>query len=88
MRVSKKIIENRLISEKISLIEKFCGLSLKPCDYFTGVRSIAGRKYFNCILRERCCIHSSELQTLERLVQKGVISHVEPNGLNRVAVFF
>lgn len=88
MKVLKKHIENRVISGKLRLIKKFCGLSLKPCDYFTGIRRLVDRKYFNCMLRERCDAYYKELQAIERLVQKGIISHVEPNGLNRIAVFF
>lgn len=76
-----------MIAKTLVIIKKFCGLSLKPCDHFTG-HNHTGRKYFNAILNERCDVYSKELRILERLVEKGIISKVEPNGLKRVAIFF
>lgn len=87
MKVFKKYIENRVIAKTLAIIKKFCGLSLEPCDYFTGIHNHVSRKYFNAILNERCDVYSKELRVLERLVQKGIIAKIEPNGLKRVAIF-
>lgn len=90
MKVLKKHIENRFISKKILDIKMFCGLSVKPCDYFIGIRILGntGRKYFNVILKERCNYSSREYLTLERCARKGIIDDVMKNGVYRVSIFF
>ena len=88
MKVLKRHIETRVIAKTLVIIKKFCGLSLESCDHFTGIHNHTGRKYFNAILNERCDVYSKELRVLERLVQKGIISKIETNGLKRVAIFF
>lgn len=63
------------------------GLTLEPCDYFSGAQIHKGETYFNFLVKDRYA-ESQEVLRLERLAQSSsVISRIEPNGLNRVAIF-
>lgn len=74
------------IPETLELIKEQTGLKLELCDYFTGIKEHNGRKYFNIILRQRVS-ESKEYDILKRFADKYKMISVEPNGLNRVAVF-
>ena len=74
------------IHETLELIKEQIGLKLELCDYFTGIKERNGRKYFNVILQQRTS-ESKEYDTLKRFADKYRIISIEPNGLNRVAVF-
>lgn len=74
------------VTETLELIKEQIGLKLELCDYFTGIKEHNGRKYFNIILRQRTS-ESKEYDTLKRFSDKYKKISVQPNGLNRVAVF-
>ena len=63
------------------------GIDLLPCTYFSGVRSHNGLDYINFDLGRPV----SESEDFTKMVQlasiSGLVSHVEPNGYARVAVF-
>ena len=80
------VISRFSIPETLELIEEQTGLKLELCDYFTGIKEHNGRKYFNVILSQRTS-ESKEYDTLKRFADKYKLILVEPNGLNRVAVF-
>lgn len=70
----------------ISYIKEQIGVELTPCDHFTGIKKLHGRKYFNAILKERC----SESKDFDKLLfyQEKLGIKVEQCGLNRVSIFF
>ena len=74
------------IQKTLENIKELTGLSLTLCDYFTGLRTSGDKKYFNVILPTR----TSEAVEYTRLLQiskgYGTIA-VEPNGVNRLAIF-
>lgn len=74
------------VSDTLDLIKDQTGLELELCDYFTGIKKHNGRKYFNVILSQRTS-ESNEYDKLKRFADKYKLISVEPNGLNRVAVF-
>ena len=67
-------------------IKEQIGVQLTPCDYFTGIKTLKGKKYFNALLKERC----SESKDFKKLLfyQDKLGIKVEPCGLNRVSIFF
>lgn len=70
-----------------SHIQEQIGLTLEPCDYFTGAQTHNGETYFNFLVNDRYA-ESQDVLRLERLAKiSSIISRIEPNGLNRVAVF-
>lgn len=75
-----------MIIETLELIKQQTGLIFNLCDYFTGIKEQNGRKYFNVILPQRTS-ESKDYDLLKRFSDKYKIISVEPNGLNRVAVF-
>lgn len=76
-----------MIQAKLQAIKKLTGLDLTLCDYFTGVNESNGSKYFNIILEER--VSESLIYTkLLGVINTGIISRVEPNGLKRLAIYF
>ena len=79
--------QQKRIDQKIAQINEFCGLQLVKCNDFPGVIKNGNKEYFNVILKKRVW-DSREYLELERLVNKGIISAVGPNGVYRVAVFF
>ena len=70
----------------LDLIKEQIGLELNLCDYFTGIKEHNGQKYFNVILSQRTS-ESKEYEELERFADKYKLIAVEPNGVNRVAIF-
>ena len=80
------VISRFSIPEILELIKEQTGLELELCDYFTGVKKHKGRKYFNVILSQRTS-ESKEYEELERFADKYKLISVEPNGVNRVAIF-
>ena len=71
-----------------TFIKKQAGIELEPCDYFTGLQKHKGKKYYNFLLNEKVS-ESQDFLRLQRIAQNGNLIHaVEPNGVNRVAVFF
>ena len=80
------VISRFFISDTLNLIKEQIGLELQLCDYFTGIKEMNGRKYFNVILLERTS-ESKDYDLLRRFAKKHKLISVEPNGLNRVSVF-
>ena len=80
------VISRFSIPDILKLIKEQTGLKLELCDYFTGTKEHNGRKYFNVILPQRTS-ESKDYDTLKRFADKYKIISVEPNGLNRVAIF-
>ena len=80
------VISSFSIAETLEMIEEQTGLKLQLCDFFTGVKQLNGRKYFNVILPQRTS-ESKEYDTLKRFSDKYKLISIEPNGLNRVAIF-
>lgn len=76
------------VQELINYIQEQTGIALAECDCFSGLRVFNGKEHFyNLILNDRYS-ESQEAIALERLARKSsLISRVEPNGLERVAVF-
>lgn len=75
------------ITEVLEAIKEQLGLDLKLCDYFTGVKELGGKQYFNVVLNKRVS-ESQDFTTLKRFSDKYKSINVEPNGINRVAIFF
>lgn len=80
------VISRFSIPEALDLIKEQIGLELKLCDYFTGIKEHNGQKYFNVILSQRTS-ESQDFDKLKRFAEQYKLIKVEPNGLNRVAVF-
>ena len=74
------------IQETLENIKELTGLSLTLCDYFTGLRTSGGKKYFNVILPTRTSEAVEYTKLLQFSRKYGSIS-VEPNGVNRLAIF-
>jgi len=72
--------------DTLLLIEEQTGLKLTLCDFFTGIRTVGSKKYFNVILAHRTS-ESKEFDTLNRFSKKSGLISVEPNGVKRIAVF-
>lgn len=68
-------------------IKEQVGLTLEPCDFFSGENVHKGETYFNLLVKDRFA-ESQEVSKLERLSRtSSIISRIEPNGLHRVAIF-
>lgn len=80
------VISRFSISDTLDLIKNQTGLDLELCDYFTGIKEMNGRKYFNVILNQRTS-ESAEYDLLKRFADKYNLISIEPNGLRRVSVF-
>ncbi len=70
----------------IESIEISTGVKLELCDYFTGVKTYQGKKYFNVILNEKIS-ESKDYTKLQRYADKYKIISIEPNGIRRVSIF-
>ena len=79
-------MDMNLIKETLALIKDQTGLRLELCDYFTGINHSKGKSSFNVILKERIS-ESLEYDKLEKWAKKYNKIQIEPNGLNRVAIF-
>ena len=75
-----------MIQETLELIKEQTGLTLSLCEHFAGLKSHKGKKYFSVILSQRVS-ESREFPILQRFANKYKTISVEPNGLNRIAVF-
>ena len=75
-----------MIQKTLKLIKEQTGLDLELCDYFTGIKQHRGQKYFNVVLKDRTS-ESRDFKTLELFAKKYKLIDVEPNGLQRVAIF-
>lgn len=75
-----------LINKTLDLIEAQTGLCLTLCDRFTGLRSNGEKPYFNVIVRDRVC-QSKEFAKLVRFSNSMQLIEVEPNGVNRIAIY-
>lgn len=83
IKVMKKQTEKNILD----FIKEQIGLELNLCDYFMGIKEHNGQKYFNVILSQRTS-ESQDFYKLKRFAEQYKLIKVEPNGLNRVAVFF
>lgn len=79
--------DNEIIQKILKFIKTQIGLSLTADTYFTGIKRHNRKKYFNAELPGRVS-ESDEYALLERFAKKIKIISVEPNGVNRVAIFF
>lgn len=69
-------------------IKEQIGVTLELDDNFTGIRNHKGKPYFNAILNVRI-FDSMDYPKLVRIANAhNVIAAVEPNGSNRIAIFF
>lgn len=75
------------MTETLEIIKEQIGLELQLCNYFAGVMELGGKSYFNVVLNQRVS-ESSEFTALIRFADKYKTIGVEPNGINRVAIFF
>jgi len=75
-----------MIQETLNQIEQQIGLTLNPCTSFPGIHCLNGASYFNVEIPERV---SESLQFMQLLSysDKYRTIRVEPNGLNRIAIF-
>lgn len=80
-------MKNDIILKTLNLIEAQTGLKLTLCDYFTGICTHNEEDYFNVVLPKKIS-ESMEYDTLLRFANKYNIIRVEPNGVNRLAIFF
>lgn len=74
------------INKMLDLIEAQTGLKLTLCNHFTGLRSNGEKPYFNVIVRDRVC-QSKEFAKLVRFSNSTELITVEPNGVNRIAIY-
>ena len=84
------IIKNeiKIIEFLTAHIKEQIGVTLELDDNFTGIRNHKGKPYFNAILAERI-FDSVDCRKLVRIAGKhNGITAVEPNGSNRIAIFF
>jgi len=76
------------IGKVLTHIEDQTGLGLAACDHFNAVYDHRGAKYFNVSLPSRVS-ESLAYSQLERLAYYSpIVTKVEPNGINRLAVYF
>ena len=75
------------MKKAIETIQEQTGLTLNVCPQFPEVYTHNGRSYFNVILKERCT-DSLEFDILNSYAERSGLISVQPNGVNRVAVFF
>jgi hypothetical protein len=76
-----------IISKTLQLIEEQIGLKLTPCGHFSGIRKHQQKEYFNVELPQRIS-ESEDYLMLEKFANKSKLITIEPNGLNRVAIYF
>ena len=78
----------KTVQDIIADIKNVIGVDLKPCDYFTGIRTNQLSRFFN-IVTDRPVWDCKEYDLLLRASKKhDFIKRVEPNGTNRIAIFF
>lgn len=77
--------ENILIKKLTNFMEKQTGIKFPPDDYFTGIKTHQGKKYFNVDLSKN---PKHEVNLRRLVLSPGPIIDVELNGVYRFAVFF
>lgn len=75
-----------MIKETLKLIKEQIGLDLNLCDYFTGIKTYNGKKYFNVILNQRNS-ESEDFILLKRFETQYKLIKIEQNGLRRISIF-
>jgi len=84
--VFKELNLIKMIDLTLKYIEEQTGLKLLPCDYFIGMKELAGEPYFNVVLNEQTS-ESKDFDKLKRFAEKYKTIRIEPNGVKRVAIF-
>lgn len=78
-------------NDKIKIVLEFIksqiGLTLTPDSDFSGIKKHRGKQYFNVILKQRVS-ESDEFNRLDRFCKTNGLLKIEPNGVNRVSIFF
>lgn len=82
----------KLIVDTLELIKEQIGMTLTPCPHFTGVKTYNGKEYFNVILPSRVydpAAHrrSEQYRELESFAHHTGLIAIQPNGIDRVAIF-
>jgi len=75
-----------MIGLTLNHIKTQTGLKLTLCDSFKGLKELAGQIYFNVVLKEKTS-ESKDYSKLKRFADKYKTIRIEPNGVNRVAIF-
>ncbi len=76
------------IQQKVlNKLKEQTGVELTLCDYFTGVKTRKGKKYFNALLKQRVS-ESIDFDILLRYCNRYKEVKIEQNGLYRIAIFF
>lgn len=75
-----------LINSTLKLIKDQIGLDLPLDDYFTGLKTHNGQRYFNVELKQRTS-ESAEFDKLQKFANKSKLIKVQPNGVRRVSIF-
>ena len=70
----------------IMYLKEQTGIDFKIDPYFSEIKTHRGQKYFNLDLGERVW-NSRKYLTLERLSETHKTFTVEPNGIERIAIF-
>lgn len=75
------------VEQVCQYIKTQSGITVVPCEHFTGFRTHQGVKFVNVIAEKRVS-ESRDFDVLASFAMKSkVISRVEPNGVNRLAIF-
>lgn len=75
-----------MIAETLKTIEEQTGLKLTLCDYFTGLKEVDHKKYFNVLLNKPIS-ESREYDILLNFAKKYNTIEILPNGYKRLAIF-
>ncbi len=75
-----------MIQETLRTIKEHTGLTLTPCDHFTGILFLNCEPYFNVLINDPA-YDSEEYAALCRFADKYGLIRVEPNGWKRLAIF-
>jgi hypothetical protein len=76
------------LNQLLSKIEEYNGLRLTLCSDFSGIRCNGDKRYFNAVFNKRTSRLFYENRKLDALVKAKIIKAYEPNGVNRLAIFF
>ena len=76
------------LKQLVTKIEEYNGLQLTLCPDLIGVRWNGDKKYFNVVFTKRTSRLFYENRKLDALVKAKIIKAYEPNGVNRLAIFF
>lgn len=75
------------IESIINLLKDQTGVVVEKCESFPGIFFNGGR-YFNVVLKERVSESRDYTKLCEFCMKYGTTLKIEPNGLNRIAIFF